>query len=40
MAGVPPSSIDEVVRKLRDAGYEQAACIGRVTDRKRHLKII
>ena len=40
MAGVPPSSIDEVVRKLRDAGYEQAACIGRVTDRKRHLVIL
>ena len=40
MAGVPPSSIDEVVRQLRDAGYEQAACIGRVTDRKRHLVIL
>ena len=39
LAGVPPASIDEVIAKLRDAGYERAACIGRVTDRKRHLKI-
>lgn len=39
LAGVPPSRIDEVVIRLRDAGYVQAACIGRVTDRKRHLKI-
>ena len=39
LAGVPPSHIDEVVMRLRDAGYVQAACIGRVTDRKRHLKI-
>ena len=40
MAGVPPSSIDEVIAKLHDAGYGQAACIGRVTDRTRHLKIL
>ena len=39
LAGVPASGIDEVVAKLRDAGYAQAACIGRVTDRKRHLQI-
>ena len=39
LAGVPPSRIDEIVMRLRDAGYVQAACIGRVTDRKRHLKI-
>lgn len=39
LAGVPASGIDEIVAKLRDAGYTQAACIGRVTDRKRHLKI-
>ncbi len=39
LAGVPAAGIDEVVAKLRDAGYTQAACIGRVTDRKRHLKI-
>lgn len=39
LAGVPPSRIDEVVMRLRDAGYVQAACIGRVTDRKRHLRI-
>lgn len=40
LAGVPPSEIDDVIAKLRDAGYEQAACIGRVTGRKRHLKIL
>ena len=39
LAGVPASRIDDVVAKLRDAGYAQAACIGRVTDRKRHLQI-
>lgn len=39
LAGVPPSRIDEVIEKLRDAGYERAACIGRVSDRKRHLEI-
>ena len=39
LAGVPASSIDEVIAKLRDAGYAQAACIGRVTDRKRYLQI-
>ena len=39
LAGVPPAKVDEVLSKLRDAGYEQAACIGRVTDRMRHLKI-
>ena len=39
LAGVPPSSIDDVIARLRDAGYDQAACIGRVTNRKRHLKI-
>ena len=39
LAGVPASGIDEIVAKLREAGYAQAACIGRVTDRKRHLKI-
>ncbi|MCY3555056.1 MAG: selenide, water dikinase SelD [Gemmatimonadetes bacterium] len=39
LAGVPAARIDEVLVKLRDAGYAQAACIGRVTDRKRHLKI-
>ena len=40
MAGVPPSRIDEVIQQLRDAGFQQAACIGRVTDRKRHLKLL
>lgn len=40
LAGAPPAKVDEVVSKLRDAGYGQAACIGRVTDRKRHLKIL
>lgn len=40
LAGVPAAGIDEVVAKLRDAGYTQAACIGRVTDRKRHLKVL
>ncbi len=39
LAGVPSFGIDDVVARLRDAGYVQAACIGRVTDRKRHLKI-
>ena len=39
LAGVPASGIDETVARLRDAGYAQAACIGRVTDRERHLKI-
>ncbi len=39
LAGVPPACIDEVVQRLRDAGYPQAACIGKVTDRRRHLKI-
>lgn len=39
LAGVSPSSVDDVIAELRDAGYEQAACIGRVTDRKRHLII-
>lgn len=39
LAGVPVSGIDKIVAKLREAGYAQAACIGRVTDRKRHLKI-
>lgn len=39
LAGVPASRTDEVVVRLKDAGYAQAACIGRVTDRKRHLKI-
>lgn len=33
LAGVPSANIDEVISKLRDAGYEQAACIGRVNDR-------
>ena len=33
LAGVPPTEIDDVIAKLRDAGYERAACIGRVTDR-------
>lgn len=40
LAGVPPSMIDEVILQLRDAGYEQAACIGRVTDRKRRLRFL
>ncbi len=39
LAGVPAAGIDEVVANLREAGYTQAACVGRVTDRKRHLKI-
>lgn len=39
LAGVPASGIEEVVVKLQDAGYAQAACIGLVTDRKRHLQI-
>ena len=39
LAGVPPSEIDDVIAKLRAAGYVRAACIGRVTDRKRHLRI-
>ncbi len=39
LAGVPSARIDEVISKLRDAGYEKAACIGRVTDRMRHLKM-
>lgn len=39
LAGAPAAGIDEVVAKLRDAGYTQAACIGRVTDRKRHLTV-
>lgn len=39
LAGVPASSIDEVIARLRDAGYAQAACIGRVTDGKRYLKV-
>ena len=33
LAGVPPSGIDDIIAKLRNAGYERAACIGRVTDR-------
>ena len=40
LAGVPSSRIDEVILQLRDAGYQQAACIGRVTDRKRRLSIL
>ena len=40
LAGVPPSMIDEVIQQLRDAGYLQAACIGRVTDRKRSLRLL
>ena len=40
LAGVPSSREEEVIAKLRDAGYEQAACIGRVTDRKRRLRIL
>jgi len=40
LAGVPASSIEEVTRKLRDAGYEQAALVGRVTDCKRRLRIV
>ncbi len=39
LAGVPPSRIDKVITELRHAGYERAACIGRVSDRKRHLEI-
>ena len=39
LAGVPPSEIDDVIAKLQNAGYERAACIGRVTDRKRYLQI-
>lgn len=39
LAGVPASAIDEVVTSLRNTGHAQAAFIGRVTDRKRHLKI-
>ena len=39
LAGVPASRIDQVILQLRDAGYKQAACIGQVTDRKRHLRI-
>ncbi len=39
LAGVPPARVDEVISKLRDAGYEQAACIGRVTDRMHNLII-
>lgn len=39
LAGVPASRIDKVVARLQDAGYAQAVCIGRVTDRKRYLQI-
>jgi len=39
LAGVPPSEIDDVIAKLREAGYALSACIGRVTDRKRYLQI-
>ncbi len=40
LAGIPPSGIEEVTRKLRDAGYEKASLFGRVTDHKRRIKII
>ncbi len=40
LAGVTSSRIDEVILQLRDAGYQQAACIGRVTDRKRRLEVL
>ncbi|MCY4545263.1 MAG: selenide, water dikinase SelD, partial [Gemmatimonadetes bacterium] len=40
LAGVPSSIIDVVIQQLRDAGYEQAACIGRVNDRKRFLSFL
>lgn len=39
LAGVPPARVNEVLSKLRDAGYAQAACIGWVTDRMRNLII-
>ena len=39
LAGIPPSGIEEVTRKLQDAGYEKASLVGRVTDHKRNLKI-
>ena len=39
LAGVPPPEIEAVIQALRDAGYAQAALVGRVTDEKRLLKI-
>ena len=39
LAGVPPSRIDEMILNLQEVGYPHTALIGRVTERKRHLKL-
>ena len=39
LAGVPPSQIDEMILNLQEVGYPHTALIGRVTERKRHLKL-
>ena len=39
IAGVPPDQLDLVLEDLKKIGYDQAACIGQVTDNKRALVI-